>query len=105
MASVFNTTALLAENMSNTPWLPWAILAFLIVVFVVVIFFLYLILTYIARGIEFLIGPMAKSRAGQIIFSPAVGVPVFVVAILTVGLIVFFTNQTEIIGFFTEIFG
>ena len=105
MASFFNATALLAASAENEAWLPWAILAFLIVVFIVVIFFLYLILSYIVRGIEILIGPAAKSRTGQIIFGPAVGIPLFIVTVLATCLIIFFTNQAEIIAFFTEVFG
>ena len=105
MASIFNAAALLATNTENAAWLPWVILAFILVFVILIIFFLYLILSYIVRGIEILLGPAAKSKTGQIIFGPAVGIPLFIVTILTACLIIFFTNQAEIIAFFVEVFG
>ena len=105
MASVLNATTLLAANADNEAWLPWAILAFLIIVVVVLIFFVFLMLMYLMRGIESLLGPKAKSKAGQALFSPAVGIPLFIVLVLTIGLIVFFTNQAEILAFFNTVFG
>ena len=99
MTSFFNNS-LLATSDLDIP-----LLIFAIVVVILAIFFLFLILTYVCRGIEFLIKPALSSKAGKIIFSPAVGVPLFVVLIFTIALIVFFTNQAEITTFFTDVFG
>ena len=98
MNTVFNS--LLAASDYDVP-----LLIFFIAVVILAIFFLFLILTYVCRGIEFLVKPALSSKAGRIIFSPAVGVPLFIVLMLTIGLIIFFTNQTEIITFFNEVFG
>ncbi len=99
MTSFFNN-CLLASSELDVP-----LLIFAIVVVILAIFFLFLILTYVCRGIEFLMKPALSSKAGKIIFSPAVGVPLFVVLVVTIGLIVYFTNQAEISAFFMEVFG
>ena len=100
MNAVFNTNSLLAASDYDIP-----LLIFMITVVILAIFFLFLMLTYLCRAIEFFVKPALSSKAGNIIFSPALGVPLFVLLIVVIGLIVFFTNQTEIINFFNEVFG
>lgn len=100
MTNLFSANALLTSSE-----LDLGLLFFAIISVVLVIFFLFLILTYVCRGIEFLLKPVLSSTAGKIIFSPAVGIPLFVVTVIVVGLIIFFTNQAEIMALIAKIFG
>lgn len=100
MTTPFFTNALLASSD-----LDLGLLLFVVLFAILVIFFLFLILTYICRGVEFLLKPVLSSDAGKIIFSPAVGIPLFVVFVIALGLIIFFTNQAEIMALIAKIFG
>ena len=104
MTSIFRLTSLLA--MTNEAWRELAAIAFTLASFVATIFFVYQLFYYTGKGLKALFGSMSKSKAGQVIFSPAVGIPIaIIVSLLLFYLLIVFgvIDLTPIIEFFVEI--
>ncbi|MBQ7369570.1 MAG: hypothetical protein IJW58_01190 [Clostridia bacterium] len=101
MNSITSTSALLIETPA---WFPYLMAFFILASFVGIVFFLYRLLFHLVSFIETLFGQAAKSKTGQIIFSPAVGIPLFIlfILVLIITFVAIFPN--EIIGFFVWLF-
>ena len=104
MNTITSTFALLAVFNETPVWFPYLMAFFILASFVGIVFFLYRLLFHLVTFIEGLFAQSAKSKTGQIIFSPAVGIPLFIVFILALIITFVAIFPDEIIGFFVWLF-
>ena len=101
MGLALNLSALLAEELSKE--LKIAILAFAAMSVVLVIFFIYQMCYYFTKFLKICFDSVAKTKAGRIIFSPYVGIPLFIILLLaTIYVILLLTDLTlgDVFNFF-----
>ena len=101
MGLALNLSALLAEELSKE--LKIAILAFAAMSLVLVIFFIYQMCYYLTKFLKICFNSVLKTKAGRIIFSPYVGIPLFIILLLaTIYVVLLLTDLTlgDVFNFF-----